>query len=90
MSPADITFAQELIAYWVSFVRVGQPKHLQARALAYLGSLHVEQCANRAAGRSQRFNYYQRELLGAGTGGRKEQMQFRRRVGRTARKLGRM
>ena len=25
MSPANITFAQELIAYWVSFVRVGNP-----------------------------------------------------------------
>ncbi len=54
----------------------GQPKHLQARALAHLGSLHVEQCANRAAGRSQRLNYCQRELLGTGTGGGKEQMQI--------------
>lgn len=25
MSPADITLAQELIAYWVSFVRAGNP-----------------------------------------------------------------
>lgn len=25
MGPADITFAQELIGYWVSFVRAGNP-----------------------------------------------------------------
>lgn len=25
MAPADISFAQELIAYWVSFVRSGNP-----------------------------------------------------------------